>query len=185
MTRRLLLILLALSSLALAACGDKQKTITHGESEAQFVTLGQMQYQVQLSRQLNQADVGDRALLVGIPPADRGLKPDEVWFAVWVRITNKSDNVGTGADEFKIVDTRGRLFKPIALQRINPFAYRSTPVLPGGVYPRLNSVATSTPPGGALLLFKLQLPALDFRPLELGFSSTLVPKAESSVRLDL
>ena len=43
MPRRLPLILLAaVVSLSLAACGDKQETVTRGVSEAQYVTLGNM-----------------------------------------------------------------------------------------------------------------------------------------------
>ena len=42
MSRRLLPIALALlcASLGLSACGNKQATVTHGESEAVYVTLG-------------------------------------------------------------------------------------------------------------------------------------------------
>ncbi len=183
MTRRLLLIALAAAALALAACGNKQETITAGDSEANYVTLGTMQYQVQLSRQLNAADTGDRALLIGIPPAARGLDPKQIWFAVWVRITNKSGTPARSADQFKIVDTRGRIFRPIALQPVNAFAYR--PSIVKSVYPSLNAVSTNTPPGGALLLFKLPLEALDFRPLDLAFSMTGQPGKISTVRLDV
>jgi hypothetical protein len=182
-TRRLLLIALAAAALGLAACGNKQATITRGDSEANFVTLGTMQYQVQLSRQLNSSDTGDRALLIGIPPVARTIGPKEIWFGVWVRVTNKSGSPARSADQFKIVDTRGRSYKPVALQSVNAFAYR--PSVVQSVYPTLNSVSTNTPPGGAFLLFKLPLDALDFRPLDLAFSSTTLPGRTSTVLLDV
>ena len=86
MTRRLLPIaVLALLAGSLAACGNKTATITRGESEASYVTLGKLQYQVQLSRQLNPAFIGDRDYLVGLSPVDRTLKSNEVLFAIWLR----------------------------------------------------------------------------------------------------
>ncbi len=100
-----------------------------------------------------------------------------------MRITNKSGTPARSADQFKIVDTRGRVFKPVALQNVNAFAYRTAVVK--SVYPTLNSVSTNTPPGGAFLLFKLPLEALDFRPLELAFSSTTLPGHTSTVALDV
>ena len=72
MSRRLLLIALALlcASLGLSACGNKQETVTRGESEAIYVTLGDVQYQVQLSRQIDPYSPGDRDLLKGVAPID-------------------------------------------------------------------------------------------------------------------
>ena len=57
----LLLLVIAVAALGVSACGDKQETITAGESEAAYVTLGDLQYQVQISRQMNPRNVGDRA----------------------------------------------------------------------------------------------------------------------------
>ena len=183
MTRRLLLTALAAAALGLAACGNKQATITAGDSEAEFVTLGSMQYQVQLSRQLNSSDTGDRALLIGIPPAARGIGPKQVWFGVWVRVTNKSGTPARSADQFTIMDTRGRTYQPVVLQPVNAFAYR--PSVVKSTYPTLNSVSSNTPPGGAFLLFKLPLDALDFRPLKLDFANSSAPAKISSVTLDV
>lgn len=186
MTRRLLPIALAaLAALALAACGDKPATITHGESEAEYVTLGNLQYQVQLSRQLNAAEVGDRDYLVGLPPGDRTLKANEVWFGVWLKVYNKSGVVQKSANTFKIVDTRGREYEPMGLSRVNRFVYRPAPVLDQSRLPIPGSAADGTPTSGALLVYKLPVEALDFRPLELAFSDSSFPKVESTIRLDV
>jgi hypothetical protein len=167
--RRSLLLVLAFAALGLSACGDKQETVTHGESEAEYVTLGDVQYQVQISRQLNQRDVGDRAFLVGIPPAQRALAADEVWFGVWIRAFNRSGQASPTADSFKIVDTRGQEYEPIELQNVNVFAYRPTVIQNEGQYPQAGSAPSQTSSTGALLLFKLPVDALSFRPLELEF----------------
>lgn len=196
--RRPLLLLLAVASLGLAACGDREETVTAGESEAIYVTNGEMQYQVQISRQLNPLAAGDRDFLVGLPAGERQLAPEEIWFGVWMRVINKSEQLQRLADEFTIEDTRGRVFRPVELGPDNVFAYRAG-VLPSessssvptedvpsaNVYPQPDSAAGSAPTGGALLLFKLPAEALDFRPLELLFTGPAAGGEESSVRLDV
>jgi hypothetical protein len=185
MSRRLLLIALACATLGLGACGNKQETVTHGESEAFYVTLGSMQYQVQLSRQLNQYLPGDRDLLVGLSPADRALGPDEIWFGVWVQVVNGSSSPQTTANSFTIRDTKGGEYKPVPLAAANVFAYRPAEVESNGLYPRSGSAAANSPTTGAFLLFKMPKNTLDFRPLELEFGSTTLPGKVSSVRLDV
>jgi hypothetical protein len=183
--RRLLLLVLAFAALGLSACGDDPpETITHGESEAEYVTFGDVQYQVQISRQLNPREVGDRAYLVGIPPADRGLTADEVWFGVWVRAFNRSGQASPTADNFKIVDTRGEEYEPVELQNVNVFAYRPTVIPDEGQYPEEGSAPSETSSTGALLLFKLPVDALSFRPLELEFNAEQTRPA-SSIVLDV
>jgi hypothetical protein len=136
MSRLLLLIVLACATLGLVACGgDKKETVTVGESEAVYVTLGDLQYQVQLSRQLDRFAPGDRDLLKGVPAAERKLAPDEIWFGVWFRAQNGTDGAQPTADEFRIKDTTGREFKPVQLDETSPFAYRSVSLEGGAVYP--------------------------------------------------
>ncbi|MCU0312434.1 MAG: hypothetical protein MUC84_00030 [Solirubrobacteraceae bacterium] len=185
MSRRLLLIVLALATLGLSACGEREETITRGESEAEYVTLGDMQYQVQLSRRLNQFNEGDRSLLTGVPPTERILRRGDVWFAVWMRIWNRSEGTQVGADSFKIVDTRGQEYEPVPLAATNAFAYRARPVASDTEYPVSDSAAGQSPTAGSLVLFKLPERTLDFRPLELEFSSSALPGRESSIRLDV
>ena len=190
MTRRLLPIALAAALvLSLSACGNKVDTVTQGESEAEYVTLDAMQYQVQISRQLNAAEVGDRDYLVGLNPADRQLKANEVWFGVWVSVVNKSGATHVSADTFKIVDTRGREYETVQQSQVNRFAYRPAPVGGDGgdraQLPLPGSAAYGSPVSGALLVFKLPVDALDFRPLELAFSNSSAPKTESTIRLDV
>lgn len=185
MSRRLLLIALALATLGLSACGDKERTVTNGESEAAYVTLGDMQYQVQLSRLLNPGNPGDRAMLVGLPLAERRIGRGDVWFGVWVRVFNRSSDAHVGAEDFKIVDTTGREFEAVPLAPVNVFAYRSVRVGAESEYPERDSAAGNSPTVGSLLLFRLPEESLDFRPLELEFSSPDEPGRVSTVRLDV
>ena len=187
MFRRLLALTLFATALAgLAACGDKEATVSQGESEAIFVTLGELQYQVQMSRQLNPADSGDSDLLAGIDPTETTLGADDLWFGVWVRVFNSSDSVATTADNFKIVDTRGEEFEPMIVDESNKLVFRKAPVgADGGQYPNPNSAAANLPTAGAILIFKLPNPVLDYRPLELEIESSEIPGKKASVTLDV
>jgi hypothetical protein len=184
MSRRILLIVLALASLGLTACGERKETITVGESEAEFVTLGELQYQVQLSRQLNPAAQGDRDLLVGVAPSERGLQPDEIWFGVWLRALNGTEAPQELADEFTIKDTTGTEFEPVDNAE-SVFAWRPGLIEGGGVYPALGSASANSPTTGAILLFKMPVATLDFRPLEFEFGSSELPDRISAIRLDV
>ena len=187
MFRRLLaLTLLAGALTGLAACGDKQATVSAGESEAVFVTLGELQYQVQMSRQLNPADAGDSDLLAGIDPAESSLGAEDLWFGVWVRASNSGDSIASTADDFKIVDTRGEEFEPMLVEESNKLVFRKAPVqADGGQYPHPNSAAANLPTTGAVLIFKLPNLVLNYRPLELEIKSSDLPGKKASVTLDV
>ena len=181
MFRRLsALALISLAAIVVVGCGDKPATVSAGESEAIYVTL------VQMSRQLNPADVGDRDLLSGVPLADQALGADDLWFGVWVRAFNSSDSAQRTANEFKIVDTRGTEYEPIPLALSNKFAFREA-VVPAsnGQYPNPNSAAANLPTTGAILIFKLPHQTLDYRPLELEIGSSQLPGELATVTLDV
>jgi len=187
MSRRLLLIALALlcASLGLSACGNKQATVTRGESEAVYVTLGNVQYQVQLSRQLDPYSPGDRDLLKGVAPKDRGLAKNEIWFGVWVGAVNGTGDPQKLADAFRIKDTTGKEFEPTPLQADSPFAYRPADIAADAVYPLPASASGQSPTTGGFLLFRMPRQTLDFRPLELEFASSALPGKGSTIRLDV
>ncbi len=67
MLRRTLAVVLSLALvLALAACGNKQDKTLKAETEGIYIDLGEMKYQVQISRQLNAADPEDSEFLRGV-----------------------------------------------------------------------------------------------------------------------
>ena len=59
MRRPLVLIAVLLAGLALNACGKADEPTSEGETEAVYLDLDGLQYQVQISRQLNPYDVED------------------------------------------------------------------------------------------------------------------------------
>jgi hypothetical protein len=185
--RRLLpLFVLALLALPLAACGNKEEIHTHGETEGAYLNVGDLTYQVQISRLLNPNDTEDRAYLVDVPEAERDLSPDEAWFAVFMLVQNQEDKPFTAAGDFEIVDTQDNVYRPLTLGPDNVFAYRPAPVQPESTLPEPNSAARNNPSvQGSLLLFKVQNASFANRPLELAIKQPGTEPAEATVDLDV
>jgi hypothetical protein len=184
-TRPLVPLALAVLSLAPVACGNKQHEVTRGETEGIYLDLGELKYQVQISRQLNPADVEDRAYLTALPAAERALKPDETWFGIFVRVQNVTNTPHPAAEEFEIVDTQGRIFRPVELGPDNVFAYRPAMLAPKSVLPLPGSPAAENTIQGALLLFKIPFANLENRPLEFEIRDPLAPDRKAAVALDV
>jgi hypothetical protein len=185
---RCLPVLLAtlLAALVLAACGDEEQgpgsisardagqassdpagAVLEGEQESTYLELGGLKYQTQISRQLNPQDVEDRDYLVAIPPAQRGLGVNQVWFAVFIRVENDDEEPARSTADFAIVDTQETRYRPVFLGEENVFRYVPAVVPPGQLIPREGSAAYNGPTQGALLLFKIDQRSYENRPLEL------------------
>ena len=132
-SRRLCAVLAALLvSGTLSACGKHQSTgpVRIAETEGIYLDVSDLKYQVQVSRQLNPADIQDKPYLVGIPEDERELKPDEVWFAVGLRVQNETDEPLQPSDDIEIEDTQDELFEPVELGPENVYAYRVDEPIP-------------------------------------------------------
>ena len=165
-----LLMLLALTTV-LAGCAEKIETRTVGETEGLYIDIGELRYQVQISRIINPADIEDRHYLTGLPEGTLPPKADEAWFGVWLRVQNTtSEKTLQTAEQFQIVDTQEHEFEPIELEG-NPFAYAPQALGPNTVLPDSESPPGQGPIQGSLLLFKLTNEALQNRPLEFKIQS--------------
>jgi hypothetical protein len=187
-TLRLPLLLAALlAALTLAACGGEKNPTDHGESEGAYIQAGPLVYQVQMSRQLEPDNVEDAEYLQGLSAGEPALEGDELWFGVFVRVQNATDEAHESAEEFKIVDTIGTEYEPIELPATNPFAYESA-LIQGEqeqpVYPDPESGAGAGPTQGSMLLFKLNTSVYANRPVELEIESPEGGET-STVSLDL
>jgi hypothetical protein len=189
MSRRLRILVLvsALAAAApLAGCGNKESEIKSAETEGSYLDLGQLRYQIQISRQLNPADVEDRAYLTGVDPAQRALKPGQSWFAIFVRVENDYKTPRKAATDFELTDTQDNLYRPVAIARSNPFAYKGGFVAGKSTIPPAESVAQLNESiGGALVLFKVKTASFDNRPLELKIFGPTVPQDEVTLDLDV
>jgi hypothetical protein len=173
------------AALAVGACGNKHDVVHHGETEGIYVDVGDLKYQVQISRQLNPADVEDKAYLAGLKPEDRRLENGEVWFAVFIRVQNVTDETLRPAEEYEIEDTVDNKYHPLELAPTNPFAYRATPLPPKSLLPKVDSIASEGTIQGSLLLFKIPGPSLDNRPLEFVIKSPEPGGQPGTVDLDI
>jgi hypothetical protein len=164
------LVLLAVFAAIFAGCGNKTELTTVAETEGIYLDVGGLTYQVQLSRFLNPGDVEDKEYLVGLPEGVPAQLPgDEIWFGVWMRVKNYTDETQPPTSTFMISDTEDNEFLPIPQNpAINPFVYDPQPIpLGGGVLPPAGSAAASGPIQGSLILFRLRTESLQNRPLEL------------------
>ncbi|MBJ7520036.1 MAG: hypothetical protein JHC84_10105 [Solirubrobacteraceae bacterium] len=166
--RFLILATVAVAALFAAGCGNKEDVVLEGKTEGIYLDVGELKYQVQISRQLNPLDTEDQEYLTAVSPTERDLEPDETWFGVFMRVQNTTDEPLPVASRFEIEDTQGTVFRPILLGPDNGYAYRaSAPLEPKEVLPAPNSTAGFGSTRGALLLFKLKVDTLALRPLVL------------------
>jgi hypothetical protein len=166
-SRRLVTLLpVALAALALGACGNKEEHVLHAATEGIYIDVGDLKYQVQISRVLNSNDREDRAYLVDLP-ADQKLGPDDNWFAVFMRVENDSDKAAPAADSYSIKDTQGNVYRPVAMGPKNVFAYRPAVLQPKDLLPLPSTAAAESTIQGSMLLFKIPVANFQNRPLEL------------------
>jgi len=173
----------AFACLALAGCGEKTDITTFAETEGIYVDVGNLVYQVQLSRYLNPADPEDKEYLVGIPPNEATLTGGEIWFGVWMRVKNYSNETLMPTTQFVINDTEGNKYYPIKLPESNVFAYNPKPLGPDAVLPAPNTAAANGPIQGSLILFKLKIESTANRPLVLHIQQP--GQDEAQIDLDL
>jgi hypothetical protein len=183
--RTLLVALVALlGTTALAACGNKEEIVTSAETEGPYVDAGPLQYQVQLSRQLNPADEEDKGYFIGIENPESQANAEETWFAVFVKVFNRTGDSHVPAKDFEIEDTVGKRYEPVEIGEDNVFAYRATSIPSGGQLPGTDDVANEGVIGGSMLLFKLTLDSIANRPLVFHIKSTGTPP-EAEIDLDV
>jgi hypothetical protein len=183
--RTLLVALVAvLGASTLAACGNKEEIVTSADTEGPYVDAGPLQYQVQISRQMNPADEEDKGYFVGVDNPEKQVGADETWFGVFVKVFNRTEDGHIPSKDFEIEDTVGKRYEPVEVGEDNVFAYRATEIPSGGQLPALDDVANEGVIGGSMLLFKLTNASLANRPLVLHIKSPDSPP-EAEIDLDV
>jgi hypothetical protein len=185
MSRRLRKLPLALSALlavlALSACGNEHTRVTTGTyagesgANAPYLNVGPLEYEVQLSRELNPANQEDAQYLQGLTPAQRKLEVGQEWFAVFMAVYNNTSEGHPASDSFS----------PIVPDESNPFAFRGGTVPANSQIPLPGSVAADDPAQGLVLLYKIEVVSLDNRPLELKIVAPENPNESASAELDV
>lgn len=186
-----LALLALLAVFALSACGDSHTRVTTGTyagesgKNAPYLNVGPLVYEVQLSRELNPANIEDAAYLKGLTSAQAHLAPGQEWFAVFMKVWNSTSTALPATTDMTISDTQNNVYTPILPDAENEFAYRGGAVPGKGELPLPESVASSGATGGALLLYKIQIVSLDNRPLTLKIASPNDPAETASAELDV
>ena len=177
--RPFVLLVLLLAATAAAACGVESEVGEYqgenaqvAETEGIYVTVDELKYQVQISKQLNPRLIDDRDYLKGVSALSSRLKPEEEWFAVFMLVQNYSEKAIRTASQFVIIDTQENEYRPVAVDtNQNVWAYKPEVIQKNETYPDSNAPARERQPNGALILFKLRRESLDNRPLELVIRS--------------
>jgi hypothetical protein len=182
--RTLLLLAVAVCGVMLSACGYISD-VKSGDSEAIYVNVGQLKYQVQFSRELNPYDTEDASYLEGLSPATVALTPAQAWYGVFMLVLNEHSKAYQAAFDYYITDTEDDVYRPTTPPAENPFAYRAVMVQPYQQLPLVGSLAADGPTSGAALLFKIPLTAFDNRPLVLHIVDPADAHSQSTVVLDV
>jgi len=163
-------------ALGVAACGEEhESTVVEGEP----LELGELSFNVQLTRFLNPDDTEDSEYLEGlaVPP------PGEDYLAVFMDVENEGDEATTlpSDGEVEVEDTTGAKAEPVETDSL--FALQlGEPIPAGGEIPTADSAAASGPVQGSFLLFLVPEGVTENRPLELKIRSH---GEEGAIELDL
>ncbi len=162
------LIFLAVAALAgallLGGCSSDQHSSSAPEGTP--IKLGDLSYNVVITRYLNPNDTEDMDYLRGAPP----LPDNQYYLGVFLQIKNIGDTTHDLPQQLAVTDTEGNRFDSVPLT--NPWALQlGTPVPGGQVVPLADSAAGSGPIGGSLVLFLIDQSATESRPLELEIPS--------------
>jgi hypothetical protein len=176
---------LAVASLA-SACGTHHSNLADANNNGTYVKAGPVTYQLEVSRLLNPHTPEDAGYLQGVPKAAAALPPNEEWFGVFMWAKNQTKQPQLTTDNFQMLDTQGRVYKPIRIN--NPYAWTSQPLAPGAVEPNPQTTAGFGPTQGGLLLFKVPSQGADSvyanRPLTLEIIGN-TGKVWGTISLDL
>lgn len=162
--------LLAILALALSASGCDKQVKSLEAVEGTRVSLDDLFYQVQISRQLNIKDVEDSYYLEGQPQPARG----DAYFGVFMLVNNEDSNrriLPVGTSRMKVTTAGGKEFEPLEVKAPG-WGYAPAPIGKGGMLPIPNSPAFVGPIRGGLILFRIPQADLNDRPLELEIKGT-------------
>jgi len=167
-----------LVAVPLAGCGEKEGDEVFEAVEGEPLHLGELIYNVAITRFLNPNDTSDQEYLVGQPPEP----PDQSYLGVFLLITNDSDDEESAiADEFAVTDAGGRIYEP--LESESPYALEpGATIAADGAIPVADTTAAAGPIQGAMLLFLVDDDVSEERPLELEIDA---PEGTGVVELDI
>jgi hypothetical protein len=172
--------LLAVLALAIpvAGCGDDESDEAPEAVEGEPLELGELLYNVSITRFLNPNITEDMAYLEGAPEEPKG----KSYLGVFLQIKNEGEEEIPSAGNYLVVDGSHRVYRPFDLE--TEFSLDvGAEVPPDGQIPAPDTVAASGPTQGALILFLVDDDVSEERPLQLQIQSVL--GGEGTVELDI
>lgn len=162
------------ASLVVAGCGEEE----HSESrEGEPLELGELSYNVQITRFLNPDDVEDAEYLVGQAPP----KPGNEYLGVFMVVSNETEEALPSADTYVVRDTLENEYEPLETE--TPYALDVGAEVPAeGQLPIPDSTAATGPNQGSLLVFEVSEEVSDNRPLRLEIDG---PEEAGEITLDI
>ena len=152
--------LVAAAAIAAAGCSSTQHDLS--VSEGTPVTLGNLAYNVQISRYLNPADQEDKSYLQGAPQLPR----DDYYLGVFLTVDNEGYSKASLPTRYEVTDTEHNTYTPVAID--NEFALPlEGEVSARGRIPNPTSIPANAPIGGLMLLFLIHETSTENRPLTL------------------
>ncbi len=158
----ILLCLLAAFSLSLVAAGCGEEEAETEVVEGEPLEIGELSYNVQITRFLNPDDNEDAEYLVGLPAA----KPGTAYLGVFLVIENETEEEQPSASEYIVVDTLDQRYERVESE--SPYALAVGDAVPAeGQFPLPDTTAATGPNQGSLLIFQVADDVGENRPLKL------------------
>ena len=163
-TALLCLLAVLAAPLALGACGEEEEESEVAEGEP--LELGELSYNVLITRFLNPEDVEDRAYLAGQPAPE----PGREYLGVFMTIKNHSEEELASATEYLIHDTLDNEYEPLESESV--YALDIGGIIAGETtIPLPDSPAATGPNQASMLLFNVDDEVSQNRPLTMEISS--------------
>jgi hypothetical protein len=175
----------AICAAAISACGAGEHASYSDNLGPGYVQVGQLYYQVQISRQLNQWSDEDRYYLQGYSASELALPVADEWFGVSMQVYNWTNRPHTPTGDFFITDSLGDRYTPLASGTPNPYTYVPALIPAGGQLPAIDSDAYTGWSQGELLIFKIPYTSLVNRPFTLHIVNSADTAKQSRIELDV
>ena len=150
----------AVAAVAASDCSSTQDDLSVAEGAP--VALGNLEYNVQISRFLNPSDAEDQSYLQGAP----ALPSDDYYLGVFLTVDNKGQSKSSLPTRYDVTDTQHNVYAPVPVD--NGFALPLGGEVPAQRrIPNPDSIAANAPIGGLMLLFLIPESSTENRPLTL------------------
>ena len=175
----------AVCAAAISACGAGEHATYSDNLGPGYVQVGQLYYQVQVSRELNPWSDEDRFYLQGFTASQLTLPVADEWFGVSMQVYNWTNSPHTPTGDFFITDTLGDHYTPLSNPAPNPYTYVPDPIPANGQLPAIDSDAFTGWSQGEFLIFQIPYTSLVNRPFILHIVNPFDTAKQSRIELDV